>query len=153
LETQDRSRWHHTEIAEASVLVERVLPRRRVGPFQIQAAISCLHGLAPTFAETDWPQIAELYELLERHQPTPVVRVNRAVAVSYAYGPGAGLALLETCPIQMVERWHLYWSTKAELSLRAGDHAAATEAFKHALRCEMNDTDRTFLQGRLASVT
>jgi RNA polymerase sigma-70 factor, ECF subfamily len=135
------------------VLVEQVLPRRRVGPFQIQAAISCLHGLAPTFAETDWPQIAELYGLLERHQPSPVVRVNRAVAVAYAHGPRAGLALLESCPPHSVERWHLYWSTKAELSLRAGDRVAATELFSHALACEMNDTDRTFLQGRLTSIT
>ncbi len=113
---QDRSLWDHAAIAEASVLVDSVLRRGRPGAYQMQAAIACLHGAAPTFADTDWPQIAELYLLLEKRWPTPVVRVNRAVAVAEVAGPAAGLALLEELVGGPTERWHLYWSTRAPTS-------------------------------------
>ena len=93
LADQDRSLWDTNAISEAAALVDSVLRRGRPGAYQMQAAIACLHGLAPTYAETDWPQIAELYRMLEARWPTPVVRVNRAVAVAEVAGPAAGLAL------------------------------------------------------------
>ena len=152
LADQDRSVWDASAIAEAAALVESVLRRGRPGAYQIQAAIACLHGVAPTFGHTDWPQIAELYRLLEIRWPTPVVRVNRAVAVAEMAGPRAGLALLDELIGSAVERWHLYWSTRAELQRRTGEIAAAARSYRRALDCESNDSDRRFLQRRLAEI-
>jgi RNA polymerase sigma-70 factor, ECF subfamily len=152
MEDQDRSKWNHDDIAEAAAIVERVLARRRIGPYQIQAAIACLHGLAPTWEETDWAQIAVLYALLEDIAPSPVVRVNRAVAVAYHEGPEAGLRLLDTIDATSVRTWHLYWSTRAELLKRAGLFDDAMDAYRHALTCELNDSDRRFLASRLRAL-
>src|SRR5690606_29955223 len=93
LDKQDRSLWDRAAIEEGCALVERALRRGRVGSYQIQAAIAALHAQAPTADRTDWPQIAALYTLLMRLQPTPVVELNRAVAIGMAAGPAAGLAL------------------------------------------------------------
>jgi RNA polymerase sigma-70 factor (ECF subfamily) len=155
LADQDRSRWDRAAIAEAEALVEASLRRRRPGPYQVQAAIAVLHGLAPTFAATDWPQIAELYRLLEAYQPTAVVRVNRAVAEAEAAGPDAGLAVLDDMAGEqraMVESWHLYWATRADLHRRRGERAEAAACYRRALACPANDTDRRFLRGRLHEV-
>ncbi len=149
---QDRTRWDHRAIAEAAALVERTLRRGRPGPYQIQAAIAALHGLGASFATTDWPQIAQLYAVLEHFQPTPVVRVNRAVAVGEAEGPGAGLALLDELgcpPPDPLARWHLYWATRAELLRRLDLYAEARAAFERAVACPANDADRRFLLRRL----
>ena len=108
----------------------------------------CLHGLAPTFADTEWEQIASLYAALERFTLTPVVRVNRAVAVAEAHGAQAGLALLDQLNQSSVERWHLYWSTRGELLARVGREAEAVRAFDRAIDCSPNDSDRRFLVGR-----
>ena len=129
-------------------MLDQVVRLHRPGRYQVEAAISCLHGVAPTFADTDWPQIACLYATLELFVPTPVVRVNRAVAVAYADNPAAGLALLD----DPVENWHLYWSTRGELLARLGDLAAATAAFDRALACGPNDSDRKFLLQRRNAV-
>jgi RNA polymerase sigma-70 factor, ECF subfamily len=154
MEDQDRARWNHADIAEAAALVEQVLSRRQIGPYQIQAAIACLHGLASTWDETDWAQIAVLYALLEDVAPSPVVRVNRAVAVAYDKGPEAGLQLLdvENVGLFAVQNWHLFWSTRAELLQRADRLSEASAAFQRALECETNDSDRRFLEARLAAV-
>lgn len=157
LADQDRSRWDHAAIAEAAALIEAILRRGRVGQYQIQGAISCLHGLAPTWEATDWPQIAVLYRLLEERTPTPVVRVNRAVAEAEANGPQSGLALLDTIAEgpdgALAQRWHLYWSTRGEFLHRLDATAAATEAFRRALDCAPNDADRRFLERRLAHIS
>jgi RNA polymerase sigma-70 factor, ECF subfamily len=153
LADQDRSLWDHDAIAEASALVESVLRRGRPGAYQMQAAIACLHGVAPTYADTDWPQIAELYHLLEMRWPTPVVRVNRAVAVAEVAGPAAGLALLQELVGTSTERWHLYWSTRADFQRRLGEMEVAADSYRQALDCPSNDSDRRFLQRRLAEVT
>ena len=108
--------------------------------------------LAPTYADTDWPQIAELYRLLEMRWPTPVVRVNRAVAVAEMAGPQRALACSTSSSAAAVERWHLYWSTRAELQRRLGDMTAAAESYRGALDCPSNDSDRRFLQRRLAEI-
>ena len=152
LADQDRSLWDHAAIAEAAALVDSVLRRGRPGAYQMQAAIACLHGVAPTYADTDWPQIAELYLLLENRWPTPVVRVNRAVAVAEVAGPHAGLALLDELVGGPTERWHLYWSTRADFQRRLGDIAAAAESYRQALSCPCNDSDRRFMERRLASL-
>jgi RNA polymerase sigma-70 factor (ECF subfamily) len=145
---QDRTRWRHDEIAEAAALLDHAVHLHRPGPFQVQAAIACLHGVAPSSGATDRRQIADLYTTLERMTPTPAVRVNRAVAVAEVDGPEAGLALLAGVEQAKVERWHLYWSTLAELSRRAGRHNDAVRAFDRALQCSPNDSDREFLRRR-----
>ena len=152
LADQDRSLWDATAIAEAAALVDSVLRRGRPGAYQIQAAIACLHGAAASYADTDWPQIAELYRLLEMRWPTPVVRVNRAVAVAEVDGPDAGLALLDELVGTATERWHLYWSTRADFQRRLGGFVAAAESYRKALECPCNDSDRRFLERRLAEV-
>lgn len=152
LADQDRSRWDRARIAEASHLVESVLKRGTAGPYQVQAAIGCLHGLAASYDETDWQQIVELYAILEGLAPTVVVRVNRAVAVGIVAGPDAGLALLDDADSSRLRRWHLYWSTRAELELRAGRRERAVQDFREALACEPSPTERRHLERRLASV-
>jgi RNA polymerase sigma-70 factor (ECF subfamily) len=150
---QDRMRWHHDEIREAAAVLDAAIHRRRAGRYQLQAAIACLHDLAPTAAETDWPQIAELYRTLEKLAPTPVVRVNRAVAEAEAHGAAAGLALLDELDEADVDHWHLYWSTRAEFLTRLGRDRDAVAAFERALDCNPNDSDRRFLQRRQAELS
>jgi RNA polymerase sigma-70 factor (ECF subfamily) len=150
LADQDRSVWDRAMIDEASELVEGSLRQRAAGEYRIQAAIACLHGLAPSYEETDFEQIAELYRLLEAVKPTPVVRVNRAVAEAQVAGPQRGLELLEG--VTGLDAWHLFWATKADFHRRMDEKGAAAEAYRRALECQMNQTDRAFLEGRLASV-
>ena len=151
LADQDRSLWDLKAINEASLLIERTLSRRRAGPYQIQGAIACLHGQARSDADTDWRQIADLYRFLESFNDGPVVRVNRAVAESKVFGPEAGLELLEG--ITGVESWHLYWSTRADFLRQLGRDPEAAAAYRSALAMNMNDADRRFLEGRLASLS
>ncbi len=152
LADQDRSLWDAAAITEAAALVDSVLRRGRPGAYQIQAAIACLHGTAATYAETDWAQIGELFGMLEIRWPTPVVRVNRAVAVAEVAGPAAGLALLADLVGTPVERWHLYWSARADFQRRLGQTQAAADSYRQALECPCNDTDRRFMQRRLAEL-
>jgi RNA polymerase sigma-70 factor (ECF subfamily) len=152
LADQDRTHWDAAAVEEASELVQQALRRRHPGRYQVQAAIACLHGLAATPEQTDWPQIVELYQLLERFEPTPVVRVNRAVAEAAVHGPDAGLAFLDG--IDGLEQWHLFWSTKADFLRQAGRYADAADAYRAALGCDgANDADRRFLRRRLAEVS
>ena len=148
LADQDRRQWDRDAINEAKTLVDRSLRRGGVGPYQIQAAIASLHGLAPNFADTDWNQIVDLYRMLESFQPTPVVKVNRAVAEAETFGPQAGLTVLDT--VQGVDDWHLYWTTRADFLRRAGNQDGAIEAYRQALNCQMNDSDQRFVRERLA---
>ena len=152
LADQDRSLWDAAAITEAAALVDSVLRRGRPGAYQMQAAIACLHGTALTYAETDWAQIAELFGMLEVRWPTPVVRVNRAVAVAEVAGPAAGLDLLADLVGTPTERWHLYWSARADFQRRLGQTTAAADSYRQALDCPSNDSDRRFLQRRLAEL-
>ena len=147
LADQDRSRWDDSASAEAARIVDAALRRRLVGPYQVQAAIATLHSLAPSYGQTDWQQIVVLYRILEHLQPTPVVRVNRAIAEAEVSGPERGLQLLDG--VEGVGRWHLYWSAKADLQRRAGKPRAALEAYRRALDLPMNDADRRFLLARI----
>jgi len=152
LADQDRALWDGAAITEAAALVESVLRRGRPGAYQMQAAIACLHGVAPSYAETDWAQIAELFGMLEVRWPTPVVRVNRAVAVAEVAGPAAGLALLTDLVGTPTERWHLYWSARADFQRRLGQTEAAADSYRQALECPCNDSDRRFMLRRLAEL-
>jgi RNA polymerase sigma-70 factor (ECF subfamily) len=148
LADQDRGLWDHQAIAEASHVVGETLRQGRAGPFQVQAAIATLHGLAPTYQETDWPQIAELYDLLEKMQPTIVVRVNRAVAVAEIAGPEAALAGIS----DIESDWHYLWVTRADMQRRLGDAVSARMSLHRALSAPMNDSDRVVLERRLAEL-
>lgn len=150
LPEQDRSLWDRDTIAEAASIIERTLRLRRPGPYQIEAAIACLHGEAASDEETDWKQIVDLYRKLERLHPGPVITVNRAVAESKVFGAKAGLELLDR--VRGVETWHLYWSVRAELSRQLGKTAEAVAAYNQALSCDMNDSDRDHLEDRLETL-
>jgi RNA polymerase sigma-70 factor, ECF subfamily len=153
LEDQNRTLWNTEQIAEGLALLHRVLPLRRPGPYQIQAAIAALHAQAPAAVDTDWPQIALLYGELVRHQPTPVVRLNQAVAVAMAEGPLPGLAILDELAEngELVD-YYLFHAARADLLRRAGWPEAAAEAYTTALALAQNEVERDYLRGRLAEV-
>jgi RNA polymerase sigma-70 factor, ECF subfamily len=146
----DRSLWDHDAIESAVAMVERALRAGRVGSRQLRAAISCLHSVAPSTTETDWPQIVQLYNMLVRVDPSPAVRVNRAVAVAEVDGPQAALVSLEG--ITGVDDWHLFHAVRADLLRRLGDDAAAADALEAALACPHNDVDDRLLRARLAEL-
>ena len=148
----DRSQWDRTDITEAIDLLERTLKAGRPGPFQIRAAISCLHSHAPTIIETDWPQIVQLYDVLMTMQPTSVVAVNRAIAVAEVQGPGAGLAALDAIGDE-VRHWHMFHAARADLLTRTGDLDAARAALEAALACPHNDADDRLLRHRLGEAS
>lgn len=143
----DRSQWDHDEGRAAVELLERTLRAGRPGPRQLRAAISCLHTVAPSVADTDWPQIVQLYGMLEQVDPSPVVRVNRAIAVAEVDGPAAGLAVLDA--VTGVDGWHLFHAARADLLRRSGDTDAAVVALERALACPHNDVDDRLLRVRL----
>ena len=153
LEEQDRSRWDRGAIVEGAFLVEQALRAGPPGPYALQAAIAALHAQAPRAEETDWPQIAALYGLLVRVQPTPVVELNRAVAVAMADGLERGLQLLERLSrCSDLERYHLLPAAQADLLRRLGRRAEAAEAYRRALELVTNEAERRYLHRRLAEV-
>lgn len=150
LEEQDRTRWDGEGIREGVALLEESLGRGRVGPYQIQAAIAALHAQAATPEETDWPQIAALYTVLARIQPTPVVRLNHAVAVAMADGPDAGLDRLEALAGEPgLDRYALYHAARADLLRRAGRRDEAIAYYHSALELTANPVERRYLEGRI----
>jgi RNA polymerase sigma-70 factor (ECF subfamily) len=150
LEQQDRSRWSRTLIAEGTALVERSLASRRIGPYTLQAAISAVHAEAPTAAATDWAQIVGLYDVLLRADPSPVVELNRAVAVAMRDGPGAGLALIDALLAKgALAEYHLAHSARAELCRRLGRTADARASYERALALARQEPQRRFLERRL----
>jgi RNA polymerase sigma-70 factor (ECF subfamily) len=150
LEDQDRSRWNRQQIAEGRALVERALAARQFGPYTLQAAISAVHAAAPAAAATDWGQIVGLYDLLTRMVPSPVVELNRAVAVAMRDGPEAGLALVDALLARgELADYHLAHSARADLLRRLGRTAEAAEAYRQALALARQETERRFLEGRI----
>jgi RNA polymerase sigma factor (sigma-70 family) len=149
LDQQDRSQWSKSQIAEGVGLVSAHLGRGPLGPYQIQAAIAALHDEAASDAETDWPQILALYDVLERISPGPVVTLNRAVAVARTRGPLAGLAVLgELDGDDRMSGNHRVEAVRAHLLERAGFHAEARSAFLAAARLTASRPERHYLQGR-----
>jgi RNA polymerase sigma-70 factor (ECF subfamily) len=152
LENQDRSRWNQAQIAEALPLVEEAL-RGGSGPFAVQAAIAALHCQAARYEDTDWPQIVRLYEVLERLQPSPIVSLNRAVAVAMVDGPRAGLAIVDKLAANgELENYHIFHSARAELLRRSGSGEDAAKSYFRALELVTNDSERRYLQRRLREV-
>jgi RNA polymerase sigma-70 factor (ECF subfamily) len=147
LERQDRGSWDAAEIAEGVRLLERALTHRRPGSYQLQAAIAALHTQAQSAADTHWPQIAALYAELERRAPSPVVALNRAVAVAMSEGPEAGLQLIEQ--IEGLDRFHLLHAPRADLLKRLGRTDEAQAAYARALELASNPAERRFLRKRL----
>ncbi|MGH9769060.1 MAG: RNA polymerase sigma factor [Blastocatellia bacterium] len=152
LEEQNRRRWNQEQIAEALPLVEEAL-RGGPGPFAVQAAIAALHCQAPRAEDTDWPQIVRLYDLLERLQPSPIVSLNRAVAVAMADGPRAALALIDALAATGdLDDYHLLHASRADLLRRIGSSAEAAKSYARALALVTNDSERRFLERRLREV-
>jgi RNA polymerase sigma-70 factor (ECF subfamily) len=152
LEEQDRSRWDQPQIAEALPLVDEAL-RGSPGPFALQAAIAAVHCQAARPEDTDWPQIVRLYDLLERVQPSPIVSLNRAVAVAMVDGPQPGLALIDTLAENNdLANYHLLHAARADLLRRLGSPVEAAESYLRALALVTNDSERRFLERRLRQV-
>ncbi|TMD00331.1 MAG: RNA polymerase sigma factor [Chloroflexi bacterium] len=154
LEEQNRSIWDQKEIQEGVTLLDRALHMRRAGPYQVQAAISALHAQAKHSEDTDWGQIAALYGELLRMMPSPIVELNRAVAVAMADGPLRGLALLNRLELELALRdYYLFHAACADLLRRAGRMNEAAVSYSQALRLCQNERERAFLRRRLAEVS
>ncbi len=154
LEEQDRHLWDQAKKQEGIAVVERALHMKRVGPYQIQAAISALHVQAEESEDTDWAQIAALYGVLMRMIPSPVVELNRVVAIAMADGPLRGLALLDRPEMEQALRdYHLFHAARADLLRRAGRLEQASTAYREALRLCHNEKECSFLKRRLAEVS
>jgi RNA polymerase sigma-70 factor (ECF subfamily) len=150
LENQDRSLWNREQITEGVKLVERALLSRRFGPYTLQAAIAAVHSEASDAASTDWPQIVELYNVLARAEPSPVVELNRAVAVAMRDGPKAGLALIEAILARgELADYRLAHSARADLCRRLGRKDEARSAYQRALSLTQQEHERRFLENRL----
>lgn len=145
LAEQDRSRWDRDLIAEGHALVRQCLRRNRPGPYQLQAAINAVHADAPVAAATDWRQILRLYDQLTVLTPSPIVALNRAVAVAEVDGPVAALALVDALAL---DGYHLFHAIRADLLTRLGRAAEATAAYDAAIACTENAAERTFLTRR-----
>jgi len=154
LEEQDRSLWDQGKKQEGLAVLERALHMKQTGSYQIQAAISALHMQAEQPKETDWPQIAVLYGRLWHMTPSPVIELNRAVAIAMADGPLAGLVLLDQSEMeQALADYHLFHAARADLLQRAGKLTEAGNAYRQALRLCQNERDRIYLSRRLAEVS
>ncbi|HEY3164080.1 MAG TPA: RNA polymerase sigma factor [Candidatus Limnocylindrales bacterium] len=153
LEDQDRGRWDRARIEEGQALLDRVIRMRRVGPYQLQAAIAALHDEAASNDATDWAQIAALYRILGEMQPSPVVELNRAVAIAMADGPAAGLALVERLAARgQLDDYPYLHSTRADLLRRLDRRADAAVAYRRALELTANTAERDFLERRIAEL-
>jgi RNA polymerase sigma-70 factor (ECF subfamily) len=152
LEDQDRNLWNRQQIAEALPLVEEAL-RSGPGPFAVEAAITALHCQAARAEDTDWPQILSLYELLDHLQPSPIVSLNRAVAVAMVAGPQPALARIDSLTTAgALDGYHLLHAARADLLRRAGALGEAAKSYARALALVTNDSERRFLERRLREV-
>jgi len=145
LPDQDRSLWDRALVEEGQELVRRCLRRNRPGPYQLQAAINAVHSDAASAAETDWSQILRIYDDLLDLTPTPVVALNRAVAVAEVHGPAAALAAVDKLDLGS---YHLFHATRADLLQRLGRYAEAAEAYAAALPIATNAAQRALLESR-----
>ena len=152
LEEQDRSLWHQEQIAEALPFVDETL-RDSAGPYALQAAIAAVHCRAARAEDTDWRQIVQLYDVLERVQPSPIVSLNRAVAVAMADTPRSGLALIDALAASNdLDDYHLLHAARADLLRRIGWPAEAAKSYERALSFVTNDSERRYLERRLREV-
>jgi RNA polymerase sigma-70 factor, ECF subfamily len=153
LEDQDRAAWNRAQIDEGAALVRRALASHRVGPYAIQAAIAAVHADARAAADTDWAEIVGLYEVLLRVEPSPVIELNRAVAVAMRDGPAAGVALIDAILGRGdLADYHLAHSARAELCRRLGRTGEARRAYEKAIGLARQEPERRFLERRLAEL-
>jgi RNA polymerase sigma-70 factor (ECF subfamily) len=152
LEEQDRARWDHDMIDEGLALLDDAIVLRRPGPYQLQAAIAALHARAPRPEDTDWPQIAALYRRLAERWPSPVIELNRAVAVAMADGPAAGLPLVEALAPGL-DGYHLFHATRADLLRRLDRPDEAAASYRRALELVTNPIEVAYLERRLGEVS
>ncbi len=153
LEDQDRALWNRNQITEGVSLVARALSSGQVGPYTIQAALAAAHAQAPSSATTDWGQIVSLYDLLMRAEPSPVVELNRAVAVAMRDGPLAGLTLIDTILARGdLENYHLIHAARADLCRRLGRTVEARASYERALSLTQQEPERRFLERRLSEL-
>lgn len=154
LEEQDRSLWDRAQIAEGVAALERAMVLRKAGPYQVQAAIAACHALAPSSQKTDWRQITLLYQRLEQMQPSPVIALNRAVAVAMADGCEAGLSLIDNLDADgRLNGYHLLHAARADLLRRLNRREPAAAAYRRALELVSNQTERDYLERRLRELT
>jgi RNA polymerase sigma-70 factor (ECF subfamily) len=154
LEEQDRGLWDAEEIEEACRFLDRAVRLRRSGPYQLQAAVAATHAQAPTAVDTDWREIVILYDRLSEMAPTPVVLLNRAVAVAMVEGPAAGLALVDDLDRGgALAGYYLLPATRADLLRRLGRDGAAAVAYRSAVELVPTDAERRFLRRRLSEVS
>ena len=154
LDDQDRSLWDRNQIAEGASLVERALSSRRVGPYSIQAAIAAVHAAAPNAAATDWAEIVGLYDVLSRADPSPVIELNRAVAVAMRDGPSAGLMLIDAILARGdLLDYRLAHAARGELCRRLGRIADARTSYERALVLTRQEPERRFLKRQLAEIS
>jgi RNA polymerase sigma-70 factor (ECF subfamily) len=153
LDQQDRSLWNRDQIAEGAALVQRAISSGPIGPFTLQAAIAAVHAQSPSSAATDWGQIVGLYDVLARANPSPVVELNRAVAVAMRDGPVAGLELIDAILARGdLADYHLAHSARADFCRRLGKTADARSSYQRALALTQQEPERRFLEGRLAEL-
>jgi RNA polymerase sigma-70 factor, ECF subfamily len=153
LDEQDRSLWNREQITEGSQLTLRALAARSFGPYTLQAAIAAVHAEAPSAAATDWAEIAGLYEVLLRGNPSPVIELNRAVAIAMRDGPAAGLELIDALLARgELADYHLAHSARADLCRRLGHTIEAKDAYRQALALTQTEPERRFLERRLAEL-
>jgi RNA polymerase sigma-70 factor (ECF subfamily) len=153
LDEQDRSRWNRALIDEGAALVRTALSTQRIGPYAVQAAIAAVHAEAPSADETDWREIVGLYDLLLRITPSPVVALNRTVALAMRDGPEAGLAALdELLGEGVLDGYQLAYAARADFCRRLGRHVEAREAYQRAIKLTAQTPARRFLEKRLAAL-
>ncbi|MFO0699583.1 MAG: RNA polymerase sigma factor [Nitrospira sp.] len=153
LEQQDRSLWNRAQITEGISFVEQALSMKRIGPYTLQAAIAAIHAEASHSGETDWAQIVALYDLLLRVEPSPIVQLNRAVAVAMRDGPAKGLALVDDLLADgKLTTYHLAHATRADLCRRLGKKADARVSYERALALAKQEPERRFLERRLTEL-
>ena len=153
LDEQDRSLWNREQIGEGLALVERALSSRRFGPYTLQAAIAAVHAEAPSAAATDWRQIVGLYDVLLRVEASPVVELNRAVAIAMRDGPETGLALIDAILARgELADYHLAHSASADLCRRLGRVPEAIASYERALELTTQAPERRFIERRLAEL-
>ncbi|QYN00109.1 RNA polymerase sigma factor [Pseudomonas protegens] len=153
LDEQDRGLWQQDLIEQGCALIERGLRSGQAGPYCLQAAIAAVHAEAPSAAQTDWPQIVGLYDVLLRLQPSPVIELNRAVALAQRDGPGAGLAQVEAILLRGdLQDYHLAHAARADFCRQLGHIAAARQSYQRALALVRQAPERRFLEQRLAQL-
>jgi RNA polymerase sigma-70 factor (ECF subfamily) len=154
LEEQDRSLWDRTQIEQGLALVETALRLQNIGPYQLQAAIAAIHAHATSFDQTDWVEIAALYQQLANISPSPVIALNHAAAIAMAEGPEKGLALINQLgALDQLNDYHLFHAARADLLRRLNRNTEAAEAYTRALDLTRNPVEQNFLRRRLSQLS